>query len=101
MNELRVHACVACADVAFPRRLLCPACGANGFVEVAAGRGVVEQATTLHHRPGAGGGAPSCIGTVLTDAGPRVIARLSEALAPGTPVTLEVDEAGAILASAL
>jgi uncharacterized protein len=99
MTALNVFACVACANAEFPRRLLCPACGAAEFVEVDASRGCVEETTTLHHRPGRAGGEAAYLGTVLTGAGPRVIARLAQALVAGTVVTLRVDSDGAILGS--
>jgi uncharacterized protein len=98
MSALHVFACVACGDMAFPARLLCPACGASEFAEVTVTHGVVEQVTVLHRRPGGHSGEPSCIGTVLTDAGPRVIARLEEALQPGGRAILQVDDLGAIFA---
>jgi uncharacterized OB-fold protein len=90
-------ACVACAQVDFPRRLLCPSCGCDEFVEVKACKGRVEDVTTLHHRAGKAGGDIAYIATVLTQAGPRVIARLECLLEPGAAVSLRVESDGAIV----
>jgi len=94
---MKVFACVACAQVDFPRRLLCPSCGRDEFVEVDACEGSVEEVTTLHHRAGKAGGDIAYIATVLTHAGPRVIVRLERLLAPGTVVSLRLESDGAIV----
>jgi uncharacterized OB-fold protein len=94
---MNVFACVACGQVDFPRRLLCPSCGRDEFVEVDAANGSVEDVTTLHHRAGKAGEDIAYIATVLTQAGPRVIARLEHLLTPGTVVLLRVESDGAIV----
>lgn len=96
---MNVFACVACAQVDFPRRLLCPSCGCDEFVEVEACKGRVEDVTTLHHRAGKAGGDIAYIATVLTQAGPRVIARLERLFEPGAVVSLRVESEGAIVGS--
>jgi uncharacterized protein len=95
---MNVFACVACAQVDFPRRLLCPSCGSDEFLEVDATQGSVEDVTTLHHRAGKAGGEVAYIATVLTQAGPRVIARLERLLEPGTVVSLRLESDGAMTA---
>ncbi|SAL43461.1 hypothetical protein AWB69_04402 [Caballeronia udeis] len=94
---MKVFACVACGQVDFPRRLLCPSCGRDEFAEVAASTGSVEEVTILHHRAGKTGGDIAYIATVLTHAGPRVIARLERLLAPGIVVSLRLESDGAIV----
>lgn len=64
----------------FPRRLLCPRCGGSVFEERAADEGVLEEATESR--------AGARIGSVRTDAGPIVLARLLEELEPGARVRL-------------
>jgi uncharacterized OB-fold protein len=100
MASLTVHSCVACGACEFPPRLLCPACGARDFVEIDAGLAKVEEVTALHRRPGedGGDGAPAWLATVLTAAGPRVIARLEHPFGAGAVVTLSIEADGAILA---
>jgi uncharacterized protein len=95
---MKVFACVVCAQADFPRRLLCPSCGHDEFVEVDASSGRVEEVTTLHHRAGKAGGEIGYIATVLTQAGPRVIARLERVLAAGTAVSLRLESDGAMTA---
>jgi len=94
---MNVFACVACGQVEFPQRLLCPSCGRDEFVEVDASNGSVKDVTTLHHRAGKAGGDIAYIATVLTQAGPRVIARLERLLEPGTVVSLRLESDGAIV----
>ncbi|OTP67876.1 hypothetical protein PAMC26510_30125 [Caballeronia sordidicola] len=43
----------------------------------------------------------TCLATLLTDAGPRVIARLDRPLAPGTVVGIQCESDGALVAFAL
>jgi uncharacterized protein len=97
---MKVFACTSCAQVDFPRRLLCPACGTDEFVERDAPTGCIEEITLLHHRPGNAGGAQDVLATVRTCAGPRVVARLHGAAAPGDTVALDVDGDGALVARA-
>ncbi len=91
MTELRVQLCEGCGYAVFPPRALCPRCGSRDWREEPAGPGTVEQVTTLR----AGGLAAS----VALDAGPVVVARASEGLAPGARVTLD-DQGGAPTARA-
>jgi uncharacterized OB-fold protein len=91
MTQLRVQVCDACGHAVFPRRVLCPRCGAREWHEAPAGPGTVEQVTT--HRAG------GHIASVALLAGPVVVARAGENLVAGAGVTLE-DEGGAPVAHA-
>jgi uncharacterized OB-fold protein len=98
---MNVFACTACGRRDFPRRLLCTQCGHDRFDAVDAATGSVEDVTVLHHRAGKPGGEIAYLATVLTDAGPRVIARLESALAPGTVVGIRHESDGALVAVSL
>ncbi|PXW27536.1 hypothetical protein [Paraburkholderia caballeronis] len=97
MAALTVFECAACGHREFPRPLLCPACGGMQFVAADAGRGRVEEVTALHRRS-ADGDELAWLATVLTGAGPRVIARLDDAPGQGAVVALRIDADGAIRA---
>jgi uncharacterized OB-fold protein len=77
---LTVYACTACDHVVFPRRLACPHCGGSEFIERVAEEGVLEEATASR--------AGVAIGSIRTDAGPVVLARLLAELEPGARVRL-------------
>jgi uncharacterized protein len=98
---MNVFACTLCGQCDFPRRLLCAHCGNDLFNEVDAATGRVEEVTVLHHRAGKPGSEMTCLATLLTDAGPRVIARLARPLAPGTVVGIQCESDGALVAFAL
>jgi uncharacterized protein len=91
MTELKVQVCDACGHAVFPRRVLCPRCGAREWHDAPAGPGTVEQVTT--HRAG------GHIASVALLAGPVVVARAGGDLVAGTRVTLD-DDAGAPVARA-
>lgn len=90
MTELEVQVCEACGQAVFPRRALCPRCGSRAWREAPAGPGTVEGVTT--HRAG------GHVASVALDAGPVVVARAADGLAPGARVVLE-DDGGAPVAS--
>jgi uncharacterized OB-fold protein len=71
-NPLRVWRCDGCGEVRFPRPALCGRCGSRAFTAQEARDGVLEQATEQRGPDG----ASLRLGTVRTDAGPVVIARL-------------------------
>lgn len=75
-----VFECTMCAHRMFPQRLLCPRCGRREFRETTSGPGILEEVTTSRT------GAP--IGSVRTDAGPVVLARLDGVIKPGMRVQL-------------
>jgi len=72
--------CVACGHAVFPPRALCPRCGGADWRSTAAGRAIVENTT---ERDGVR------IGVVLSERGPRVVARLDGAVEPGDVVLLD------------
>lgn len=98
--KLEVWRCAACGTTLFPARYLCPACGGAHWTKQAVSRGTVLAATTVSHRVGASEAGAVHLASVLTDAGPVVIARLDVAAGKGERVCLEVDEESRILARA-
>jgi uncharacterized OB-fold protein len=84
MTELQIQRCERCGTSAFPDRLWCPGCGAGQLRHVAAGRGRVEQETTLRRSA-----EPIRLGTVRLDSGPLVIARLADGTGAGAHVRLD------------
>lgn len=90
MSGVPVSACEACGWQGFPRRLWCPACGADRLEEREAASGVIEDETTLRRAAGRGLEGPSSLGTVLLDGGGRAIARLHDA-APGDRVAVSLE----------
>ena len=92
-DDLSIWVCEACGHAVFPRLLLCPVCGADRWREQRADRGVLEQATLVHPSEERG----TRVGSVRTDAGPVVIARLVGDIEPGAVVTLW-REAGVVAA---
>ena len=89
MTELQIQRCSNCASNWFPERLRCPSCG-GALRWVASGDGTVEERTTLHRQTGA------TLASVRLDAGPVVIARLTDEAQHR--VRLIVDDNGAITA---
>lgn len=87
MRPLVVFRCTACEHAVFPRRLLCPRCGAAAFDEVETAYGVLEEATRVG----------VAIGSVRTDAGPLVVARAESGVEPGEVAVGRADD-GAVVA---
>lgn len=77
-----IPVCTACGRAAFPPRALCPSCGGPSWADAAAEAGRVEEVTER---------AGVHIASVRTDLGPVVVARVTEATAPGDMVRLDAD----------
>jgi uncharacterized OB-fold protein len=67
-----VDRCNACLHVVYPARYLCPRCQGQDWHPVTVRSGTLLQFT---HMPGERAG-DDCLGTLQTDDGPLVIARL-------------------------
>lgn len=96
MTELEIQRCEACGVGLFPSRLRCPRCGEVPAEGVPAGPGRVEEETRVRRRRDET--TPVRLGSVRLDAGPIVIARLSDEAGVGSTVRLEVTPDGAIWA---
>lgn len=79
--------CQRCEAVLFPARLLCPGCGGNDFGHASLNWGTIEQRTTLSDG--------TILATVLSDDGPRLIARIDDE-ATGERVSLTHDPAAGL-----
>lgn len=94
--------CAACGRLVYPRRQVCPGCGADAFAErPLSGRGEIHSFTVI-----LGATVPSefdleqqmtgdvCVAVVALEEGPRMIARLADAdpaaLSIGQPVEARV-----------
>lgn len=86
---LEIFCCADCGTPAYPARRLCPACGAGRWQAADASQGVIDDVTVMRHRAGADAQADVILSTVVTHAGPTVIAALDEVLARGTSVELD------------
>lgn len=82
MSGLRVSRCQRCRRVVFPRRELCPHCGADSFVEDSVDVGTATEVTS--HR----GTAIACVEVE----GTRLLARAGDRVEPGSPVILSADD---------
>lgn len=91
MSEASMCRCESCGHVAWPPRLLCPACGSPDFAAIRAGRGVVRERTEVVSPAG----EPVALVTVALDSGPWVLARTTDAR-PGDAVTLALGDDGAL-----
>ena len=97
---LRVACCAECGTPAYPPRRLCPACGAGAWQTADASQGAVDDVTVVRHRSGTDAHAAVVLATIVTNAGPTVVAALDEALARGTPVELDLGADGRLSARA-
>lgn len=86
---LTIFECRACGKAVFPRRLLCPGCGASEWVRRAVDRGTLAEATTL--RRFSGREAEVRLGSVEIAPHLVVIARLVAKVSPGAPVAIRAD----------
>lgn len=84
-----VFECRACGKTVFPRRLLCPGCGASKWAQRRVDRGRLTESTTL--RRFAGHEAEVRLGSV--EIGPElvIIARVANEIEPGSGVGLSMD----------
>ena len=98
MSGVAVSRCADCGWQGTPRRLWCPACGADRIEEVAVSAGTVAEMTTVR-RFAAGAHAPVEVASVGLEGGGTLIARLA-AGTPGARVRLTDDEGAPVAASA-
>ncbi|VVE71031.1 hypothetical protein PCA31118_03734 [Pandoraea captiosa] len=96
---LSVFQCNQCDHTLFPARYLCPNCGSADWQRVPFAQGTVAEATVVHQRVGQPNAAPLHLASVVSSAGPIVIARSDAALHAGDVVRLTIDAGGAIVAS--
>lgn len=68
-----VSQCQGCLHAVYPARYLCPNCQGSDWRSMPVHSGTLQQFT---HLPGSRGG-DAYLGTLQTDAGPTVIARLT------------------------
>lgn len=80
--SLRVFVCGSCGRAAFPRRLLCPDCGAREWREEPVESGVLEAVADR---------GEVRVGAVRTALGPLAIARVEGGAQAGTEVSLGED----------
>lgn len=99
MRGITISGCEKCDWRGFPHRYWCPACGSFETRDVVVDTGVVEQATEVRRAAGRAGDSPVTIGSVRTDGGAQIIARL-EGAAAGDSVVLHTEE-GAFVARAI
>jgi uncharacterized OB-fold protein len=98
---LKVFQCMQCGAKLFPARYFCPACGGCQWRECTVERGIVAESTVVQHRVGAQGPGDVHLASVVTSAGPIVIARLEDAMQSGEAVILDVDDAGRLIGRAV
>jgi len=99
-----VPMCERCAHLAYPPRILCPACGGAAWTRRLADEGTVEEVTVrrpvMKRRQLPWGNwldqAETWLGTVRTDAGPLVVARVPEGAQRGDRVVLTTQASTAI-----
>jgi uncharacterized protein len=88
-GELRLQRCDACANVYFPPRPFCPACGCRKVsIFKASGRAKLYS-YVIHHRPVPGFTPPYAIAVVELDEGPRMMSNIVDC--PQTPEALKLD----------
>lgn len=97
---LQIACCTECGTPAYPSRRLCPVCGSGAWRVADASLGAIDDVTVLRHRAGADDQAVVYLATVVTSAGPTVVASLDAALARGTPVELALGADGRLSARA-
>ena len=89
-GELRLQRCDACANVYFPPRPFCPACGAPQGQRLQGERqGQSSTATSSITAPRPGFTPPYAIAVVELDEGPRMMSNIVDC--PQTPEALELD----------
>lgn len=73
--NLAVEQCRGCLHAVYPPRLLCPKCHSSAWRSIPVSSGTLRQLTHLPDPRG----DDAYLGTLQTDAGPMVIARLAGA----------------------
>lgn len=96
--NLAAFECSRCGVRVFPRRYFCRGCGAAQWREVDASEGTIDETTLVRHRAGAGGRPPTLLATVITCAGPAVVAKLEAPAERGEAVRLRLEADAAIVA---
>ncbi|HEX7911877.1 MAG TPA: zinc ribbon domain-containing protein [Paraburkholderia sp.] len=97
---LKVFQCAQCGLALFPARYFCPACGGGQWRDCVVEHGTVAESTVVRHRVGTHGDGDMRLASVVTSAGPIVIARLEDALRSGDAVSLDVDDTGRVIGRA-
>ena len=95
--SVELSACARCGHAYFPPRRICHRCGGSAWAAITASHGILEEATTLLHQVGAVASPNTVLGAVRTEAGPVVLARLTERAAPNTRVRLTQAPSGAVI----
>ena len=98
MSGVAVSRCADCGWQGTPRRLWCPACGADRIEEVAVSEGTIAETTTVR-RFAAGAHPPVEVASVALEGGGTLIARLA-AGTPGARARLTDDDGAPVAASA-
>ncbi|WP_321927437.1 zinc ribbon domain-containing protein [Paraburkholderia guartelaensis] len=93
---LKVFQCTQCGHTLFPARYFCPSCGGGQWRGCVVERGTVAESTVVRHRVGAHVDGDVHLASVVTSAGPIVIARLTHVMRSGDAVSLDVDDAGCV-----
>jgi uncharacterized OB-fold protein len=93
---LKVFQCMQCEVTLFPARYFCPACGGGEWRECMVQRGTLAESTVVRHRVGAQDAGDVHLASVVTSAGPIVVARLDHAMQYGDAVSLDVDDTGRV-----
>jgi uncharacterized OB-fold protein len=99
-----VDECERCGHVTYPPRILCPVCAGSSFRRRQADSGVVDEVTTrrpvfTRRRLPSGDWldeSETRLGTVRTDAGPRIVVRVAEGVQRGDRVALHAQAGTAI-----
>lgn len=93
-----IATCAACQTQYFPSRLLCARCGSDKFVATQVRTATVEAVTQLASGNRRDDAVPVHLGSVVTEAGLRIVARLAGPISPGRQARLHM-RGRAVLAS--
>ena len=99
-----IDVCATCGYAAYPPRILCPGCGGTEWRRRLADTGVIEETTVrrpvFKRRQLPLGNwldqSETRLGSVRTDLGPVVVARVPESARPGDRVRLQAQASTAI-----
>jgi len=95
---VRIATCAACRAQYFPPRLLCARCGSEEFVTTQVRTATIEAVTQLASGNHRNDPVPVHLGSVVTEAGLRIVARLAGPISPGQQARLHM-RGRAVLAS--